>query len=92
MKPRGRVLWVGFGAGWIMVGVKVPADLARMASRTTVVESAAFPARASRALFTLPRTALRTARLRSRRFSFCRIRFFAEGVLAKVLLLFWGAA
>jgi hypothetical protein len=50
------------------------------------------PARASRALFTLPRTALRTARLRSRRFSFCRIRFFAEGVFAKVLLLFWGAA
>ena len=67
-------------------------SMARMASCTTVAESAALPARASRALFTLPRTALRTARLRSRRFSFCRIRFFAEGVFAKVLLLFWGAA
>jgi hypothetical protein len=66
--------------------------MARMASRTTVAESAVLPVSASRAPFTLPRTALRTARFRSRRFSFCRIRFFAEGVFAKVPLLFWDAA
>jgi hypothetical protein len=64
---------------------------ARMASRTTVAESP-LPPRASRALFTLPRTALRTARFRSRRFSFCRIRFLAEGVFAKASLLFSNRA
>jgi hypothetical protein len=56
------------------------------------VESAVLPPRASRALFTLPRTALRTARFRSRRFSFCRIRFLADGVFAKVPLLFSNRA
>jgi hypothetical protein len=45
---------------------------------------------ASRALFTLPRTALRTARFRTRRFSFCRIRFSAERVFAKGSLLLLG--
>jgi hypothetical protein len=63
-----------------------------MASRTAVAASAAFPPSASRALFTLPRTALRTDRFRSRRFSFCLIRFLAERVFAKVSLLLWTYA
>jgi hypothetical protein len=58
-----------------------------MASRTAVVDSALLPPRASRAFFTLERTALRTARFRRRRFSFCRIRFLAERVFAKGPLL-----
>ncbi len=62
-------------------------SIARMASCTAVADSALLPARASRAPLTLERTALRTARLRSRRFSFCLIRFLAERVLATVYLL-----
>jgi hypothetical protein len=63
-----------------------------MASRTAGAESAPFPPSASRAVFTLDRTALRTARFRSRRFSFCLIRFIAERVLAKIPLLLWTRA
>ena len=62
-------------------------SIARMASCTAVADSPVLSARASRAPLTLERTALRTARLRCRRFSFCLIRFLAERVLATVYLL-----
>ena len=58
-----------------------------MASRTTVAESAVSSLSAVRAALHATRIALRTARLRRRRFSFCLIRFFAERVLAKAPLL-----
>ena len=49
--------------------------------------SKAPPTGAVRAVFTVDRISLRTARLRRRRFSFCLIRFFAERVLATVNVL-----
>jgi len=65
-----------------------PASAARsncwIASMTEVAARSGFPASiAVRASLTWVRARVRTGLFRSRRFSFCRIRFFAERVFAK---------
>lgn len=72
-----------------------PRDDARSSAEAAsrVASIAAFlslPSRASRARFTAVRACVRTALFRSRRLSFCRIRFFADSRLAKVYPLFDG--